>query len=98
MLAHLFYDTVALFAILMIALRKDAPPWPKVAATCVVVAAGKSVLFLWLGFLAVLPLLLCLGLFLRLAYPFTTRKTLYVLGAYFVIVDLASGMLKLFFE
>jgi len=105
MLKHLLFDTAVLFIILTVALRNDVPKWPKLAATCAVVAVGKAVLYVLFGLLAIVPFLILLGLFLRLAYPITNRTTVYILGtfmavviAFSALVELTTGALRLFFE
>jgi hypothetical protein len=100
----LLLDAFILYVILKVALRGNAPNWPKLGALCVVTAVWKWALFLWMGVLAIVPVLLTIGLVVRLSFTITTRKTLYVLAAFVVIriafgsiLKMALGVVELFF-
>ncbi len=103
-LLRLLLDTVVLHAILWLTLRQQAPRWLVLGALCLAMAIWKQLLYTWMGDLAIVPVLLSVGLVVRLLFSIPTRKTLVILGAFVVarillasIVNMASGVLNLFF-
>ena len=104
LLLRLLLDTFVLYIILWLSLRENSPKWPKLGSICLAMAVWKWLLYIWIGVVAILPLLLSLGLVVRLGFSMPTRKTLYVLGAFVVarillgsILKMAVGVLDLFF-
>lgn len=103
-LLRLFLDTFVLYIILWITLRENPPKWTKLGTFCAAMAVWKWLLYVWMGVLAIIPLLLSVGLIVRLGFAIPTRKTLYVLGAFVVVrilfgsvLKMAMGVLDLFF-
>ncbi len=67
-------------------------------------AIWKWLLYIWMGVLAIIPVLLTIGLIVRLGFSLPTRKTLYILGAFILVrivfgsvLKMAMGVLDLFF-
>ena len=103
-LLRLLLDTLVLYIILWVALRENPPKWSRLGVVCLSMAIWKWLLYVWIGVLAIIPLLLSIGLIVRLGFSIPTRKTLYILGAFVVvrivfgsILKMAMGVLDLFF-
>ena len=104
LLLRLALDAFVLYAILWVVLREKAPKWTPLVAVCLAMAGWKWLLYTWMGVPAILPVLLSVGLIVRLGFGLSTRKTLSVLGAFVVVrillgsvLKMASGVLDLFF-
>jgi hypothetical protein len=99
-LSRCVLDAVLLFAILVIALGRQIPPWRRLAAVCLGVAASNAVwmwwFYPWISIIAIVPLLVCAGLILRLTLPLSTHRIVCVLAA-FVATHVVVKALKAFF-
>ena len=104
LLLHVVWDTLVLFIILRVTVRDPSQQWQNLGFVSLGMAVWKSLFFLLMGVPAIVPILLTLGLYLRWAYSLTTRKILYILGAFLfagivfgAIRKMAYGVLELFF-
>lgn len=104
LLLRLLLDSFVLYIILWVALREKAPRWPTLGTICLVLAVWKRLLYVWIGVVAIVPLLLSVALIVRLGFSIPARKTLYILAAFVAVrivlgsvLKMASGVLDLFF-
>lgn len=104
MLLRILLDTCVLYIILWLALREKPPKWTRLGTFCAAMAVWKWLLWVWMGSIAIIPVLLSVGLIVRFGFSIPTRKTLYILGAFVVVrivfgsvLKMAMGVLDLFF-
>jgi hypothetical protein len=104
LLLHLVWDTFVLFLILRVSISAPSRSWKSIGTVALGMAVCKAALFLMFRELAVLPVFLAYGLYLRWAYTLTTRQIVYILGTFLfasivfgAVREMAYGVLRLFF-
>lgn len=100
-LSRLVLDAILLFAILVIAIRRQRPAWRRLGAVSLAVAASNAVwiwvVYPWIWIFAIIPLVISAGLILRLALPLSARRIAVVL-AIFVGIRIVIVALEAFFQ